>query len=69
MTSPRYQRNAAHERQISLDLAAYHEGEAERKEGWEREDHLKAAQSCRERAEEWRLIGMRQAAMGKGGRR
>lgn len=66
MASPRYKRDAAHERRICLDLAAHHEAEAAGKQGDDRADHLKAAQGCRERAEEWRLIGMRQKAGGAG---
>lgn len=68
MTTPRYRRDAEHERGILLGLAEHHEAEAARKEGEDRADHLSAAKACRERADEWGEIGRRAAAMRRGKR-
>ncbi|MGE5515101.1 MAG: hypothetical protein ACM31D_04695 [Bacteroidota bacterium] len=66
--SPLYRRNAAHERQILLNLAAHHETAAASCEGEDHEDHLRAAKACRERAEEWVEIGRRAAMVNRGRR-
>jgi hypothetical protein len=42
-----------HERGICLWLAEHHDRRVAETDGWERDDHAKAATACRERAEEW----------------
>lgn len=42
-----------HERGICLWLAEHHKRRVAETEGWERDDHAKAAKACRERADEW----------------
>lgn len=51
-------RDAAHERRVLLDLAAHHDAlAAGAVEDDARADHRRAAEACRVRAEQWRLIG------------
>lgn len=42
-----------HERDISLSLARHHDDMAAVTTGEQQEDHLRAAQGCRSKAEEW----------------
>lgn len=51
-----------HEAGICRWLAEHHERMAAETEGWDHDDHVKAAKACRDRAEEWEAKAAAQSA-------